>query len=130
MLFQAYAQYFPGSGNLVVLFLGRYKPTINFRSPQRFSLTSTVMRLSSGFLLASFALPWVAYAQSSSAAAYLATESPIAKAGLLANIGSSGSKASGAKAGVVVASPSKADPNYFFTWTRDSSLVFGAIIDQ
>jgi glucoamylase len=88
------------------------------------------MRLSSTFLWASLALPWGAYAQSSSAAAYLASESPIAKAGLLANIGPSGSKASGAKAGIVIASPSNTNPNYLFTWTRDSSLVFGAIIDQ
>jgi glucoamylase len=88
------------------------------------------MRLSSAFLWTSFALSWGAYAQSSSADAYLAAESPIAKAGLLANIGSSGSKSSGAKAGIVIASPSQTNPNYLFTWTRDSSLVFGAIIDQ
>ncbi|KAJ7160073.1 glucoamylase [Mycena filopes] len=61
---------------------------------------------------------------------YVATESPIAKAGMLANIGPSGSKSQGAKAGVVIASPSTTNPNYLFTWTRDSSLVFKAIIDQ
>ncbi|KAF8158200.1 glucoamylase [Crassisporium funariophilum] len=61
---------------------------------------------------------------------YVATESPIAKAGMLANIGPSGAKASGAKAGVVIASPSATNPPYLFTWTRDSSLVFKAIIDQ
>ncbi|KAJ6611412.1 glycoside hydrolase family 15 protein [Mycena sp. CBHHK59/15] len=60
---------------------------------------------------------------------YVATESPIAKAGLLANIGPSGTKSSGAKAGVVIASPSSVNPNYLYTWTRDSSLVFKAIID-
>ena len=38
-----------------------------------------------------------AFAQSSTADAYVASESPIAKAGLLANIGPSGSKSSGAK---------------------------------
>lgn len=32
---------------------------------------------------------------------YIATEGPIAKAGLLANIGPSGSKSNGAKAGIV-----------------------------
>ncbi|KAJ7625223.1 glucoamylase [Mycena polygramma] len=62
--------------------------------------------------------------------AYIATESPIAKAGLLANIGPSGSKSQGAKAGVVIASPSTSNPDYLFTWTRDSSLVFKTIIDQ
>ncbi|KAJ6585360.1 glucoamylase [Mycena capillaripes] len=61
---------------------------------------------------------------------YIATESPIAKAGLLANIGPSGSKSQGAKPGVVIASPSTTNPDYLFTWTRDSSLVFKAIIDQ
>ena len=80
---------------------------------------------------------------------YIAKESPVAKAGLLANIGSKGSRAPGTlvsspfffffvsinhasfvKPGVVVASPSTQDPNYFFTWTRDSSLVFKTLIDQ
>ncbi|KAK0243949.1 glucoamylase [Armillaria nabsnona] len=70
------------------------------------------------------------WAQSSAVDAYVASESPIAKAGVLANIGPSGSKSSGAKAGVVIASPSSTNPNYLFTWTRDSSLVFQALIDQ
>lgn len=61
---------------------------------------------------------------------YVATESPIAKAGLLANIGPSGSKSAGAKAGLVIASPSASNPNYLFTWTRDSALVFKTIIDR
>ncbi|KAF9483498.1 glycoside hydrolase family 15 protein [Pholiota conissans] len=69
-------------------------------------------------------------AQSSVVDSYAATESPIAKAGLLANIGPSGSKSSGAKAGLVIASPSTTNPNYLFTWTRDSALVFKTIIDQ
>lgn len=33
------------------------------------------------------------------------------------------------QSGIVIASPST-NPNYIFTWTRDSSLVFKAIIDQ
>ncbi|PBK75115.1 glucoamylase [Armillaria solidipes] len=70
------------------------------------------------------------WAQSSIVDAYVASESPIAKAGVLANIGPSGSKSAGAKAGVVIASPSTSDPNYLYTWTRDSSLVFKALIDQ
>ncbi|TCD70790.1 hypothetical protein EIP91_001821 [Steccherinum ochraceum] len=61
---------------------------------------------------------------------YVSSEGPAAKAGLLANIGPSGSKASGAKAGVVIASPSTSNPNYLYTWVRDSSLVFKTIIDQ
>ncbi|KAF8637794.1 hypothetical protein AX17_002564 [Amanita inopinata Kibby_2008] len=72
----------------------------------------------------------IAWAQSSTADSYYGTEFPIAKAGLLANIGSSGSKSSGAKAGVVIASPSTSNPNYLYTWNRDSALVFKTIIDQ
>ena len=89
------------------------------------------------------------HAQLSLVDRYVATESPIAKAGLLANIGPAGSKSAGAKvcvvlylvevflrfptydqAGLVIASPSASDPNYLFTWTRDSALVFKTIIDQ
>ncbi|KAF7364930.1 Glucoamylase [Mycena venus] len=66
----------------------------------------------------------------SSVDSYIATESPIAKAGMLANIGASGSKSEGAKSGIVIASPSTVNPNYLFTWVRDSSLVFKVIIDQ
>lgn len=61
---------------------------------------------------------------------YIAREGPIAKAGLLANIGPSGAKASGAHAGVVIASPSTSDPDYLYTWIRDANLVFQLVIDQ
>lgn len=76
-------------------------------------------------------LAWVGYtgAQTNTADTYLASESPIAKTGLLANIGSSGSKSAGAKTGIVIASPSH-NPDYVYTWTRDSALVFQAIVDQ
>lgn len=42
---------------------------------------------------------------------YIATEEPIALAQLLCNIGSSGCHASGASSGVVIASPSTAEPD-------------------
>ncbi|KAJ7147179.1 glucoamylase [Mycena crocata] len=61
---------------------------------------------------------------------YITEMTPVAKAGLLANIGANGSKSGGAKPGVVIASPSTVDPDYLFTWVRDSSLVFKVIIDQ
>jgi glucoamylase len=32
--------------------------------------------------------------------------------------------------GIVVASPSTTNPNYAFTWTRDTSLTFSTLIDQ
>ncbi|KAJ3922895.1 glucoamylase [Lentinula edodes] len=69
-------------------------------------------------------------AQSNTVDAYVASQSPLAKAGLLANIGPSGSKSMGAKSGIVVASPSNVNPDYLYTWTRDSALVFQTIIDQ
>ncbi len=61
---------------------------------------------------------------------YILTEAPIAKTNLLANIGPNGSKAAGAYSGVVIASPSTVNPDYFYTWVRDSSLVFKELIDQ
>lgn len=61
---------------------------------------------------------------------YVATELPIAKGNLLANIGTAGSRSSGAYAGVVVASPSTSNPNYLYAWIRDSSLVFKVIVDE
>ncbi|CCA75132.1 probable glucan 1,4-alpha-glucosidase [Serendipita indica DSM 11827] len=57
-------------------------------------------------------------------------ETPIALAGLYANIGPDGAKSQGAKAGVVIASPSTSDPDYLYTWTRDASLVFKYIVDR
>ncbi|KAI1471374.1 carbohydrate-binding module family 20 protein [Daldinia caldariorum] len=61
---------------------------------------------------------------------FVATEEPIAFEKLLANIGSSGSEVQGASSGVVVASPSKSNPDYFYTWTRDAALVFKAITER
>ncbi|KAJ3843576.1 glucoamylase [Lentinula raphanica] len=71
-----------------------------------------------------------AWTQSSTVDAYIASQSPLAKADLLANIGPSGSKSMGAKSGIVVASPSNVNPDYLYTWTRDSAVVFQVIVDQ
>lgn len=60
---------------------------------------------------------------------FIATESPIALADLLCNIGSAGACASGASSGIVIASPDKTNPDYFYTWTRDSALTFKCIVD-
>ncbi|KAK4101411.1 carbohydrate-binding module family 20 protein [Parathielavia hyrcaniae] len=60
---------------------------------------------------------------------FIEQETPIAWARLLCNIGPSGCAASGAASGVVVASPSKANPDYWYTWTRDASLVLTGIAD-
>ncbi|CAJ2511113.1 Uu.00g067380.m01.CDS01 [Anthostomella pinea] len=61
---------------------------------------------------------------------FIATEEPIALAQLLCNIGADGCHAAGAASGAVIASPSTADPDYFYIWTRDSALVFKAIVDR
>ncbi|KAJ8518386.1 hypothetical protein ONZ45_g4517 [Pleurotus djamor] len=63
-------------------------------------------------------------------AAYIAKEAPIAKAGILANIGPHGSKSGGAKPGIVIASPSTKDPDYLYTWTRDAALVLKLLVDE
>jgi glucoamylase len=49
---------------------------------------------------------------------FITTESPIALADLLCNIGSTGACASGAASGIVVASPDKTNPNCTFTLLR------------
>jgi len=85
--------------------------------------------LTTSVLLAVFAAVQ-AWAQSSTVDSYIATESPIAKAGILANVGPNGSKDQGAVSGIVIASPSKTNPDYVYSWTRDSALVFKALVDQ
>jgi glucoamylase len=97
-------------------------------------------------LLTALAFYAAVFAQNAAVDQFVATQYPISKAGVLANIGPSGSKSSGAKvcfcfmptflvfkinlqAGVVIASPSKSNPDYLYTWARDSALVYKAIID-
>ncbi|KAK1459369.1 glycosyl hydrolase family 15 [Colletotrichum melonis] len=60
---------------------------------------------------------------------FIATETPIALAQLLCNIGPNGCHAQGVSSGIVIASPDKTDPPYFYTWTRDAGLVFKAVVD-
>ncbi|XHG08025.1 hypothetical protein AWENTII_011153 [Aspergillus wentii] len=60
---------------------------------------------------------------------WLSSEATTSLSNILNNIGSDGEWARGAKAGVIVASPSTADPDYFYTWTRDSGLVMKTVID-
>ncbi|KAG6217672.1 hypothetical protein E4U34_004489 [Claviceps purpurea] len=61
---------------------------------------------------------------------FIAKQSDISLQGVLANIGSEGSKAGGAASGVVIASPSKQDPDYFFTWTRDAALTLKVLVED
>ncbi|KAF7591649.1 hypothetical protein BBP40_001288 [Aspergillus hancockii] len=62
--------------------------------------------------------------------AFIEKETPIAKQGVLNNIGTNGKLVNGAASGVVVASPSKKDPDYFYTWTRDAGLTMEEVIEQ
>ncbi|KFA70732.1 hypothetical protein S40288_08878 [Stachybotrys chartarum IBT 40288] len=50
--------------------------------------------------------------------------------GVLANIGADGSEAQGVPAGIVVASPSRSDPDYWYTWTRDAALTYKALVER
>ncbi|KUJ06868.1 1, 4-alpha-D-glucan glucohydrolase [Mollisia scopiformis] len=61
---------------------------------------------------------------------FTAAERAIALQGALNNIGPDGVKVPGAGAGFVVASPSKVNPDYFYTWTRDSALTLKMLIDE
>ncbi|KAI1815674.1 family 15 glycosyl hydrolase [Poronia punctata] len=61
---------------------------------------------------------------------FIETEEEYALQQLLCNIGASGCNAEGASSGIVVASPSKSEPDYWYTWTRDASLVFKAIVER
>ncbi|GKT62133.1 glucoamylase P [Colletotrichum tofieldiae] len=61
---------------------------------------------------------------------FITQQRGIALEGTLNNIGPNGSFVRGASAGIVVASPSKADPDYFYTWTRDAALTMKMIVDE
>ncbi|KAI4164476.1 MAG: hypothetical protein LQ342_001789 [Letrouitia transgressa] len=61
----------------------------------------------------------------SSLSTFISTECPIAFQGVLNNI-----EVAGAAPGLVIASPSRRDPNYFYTWTRDSAFTFRMLIDE
>ncbi|KAH8428332.1 putative glucoamylase/glucan 1,4-alpha-glucosidase [Aspergillus melleus] len=60
---------------------------------------------------------------------WLARQTPYALDGVLNNLGADGAKSIGANPGSVVASPSKANPDYFFTWTRDAALTVRCLVD-
>ncbi|KAI4264070.1 MAG: hypothetical protein L6R42_000808 [Xanthoria sp. 1 TBL-2021] len=59
---------------------------------------------------------------------FIAYEQPIALQGVLNNIGVEG-KGTGVDPGVIIASPSTDDPDYFYTWTRDSALTAKMLIE-
>ncbi|KAL2818000.1 putative glucoamylase precursor [Aspergillus cavernicola] len=61
---------------------------------------------------------------------FIETESPIALQGVLDNIGADGALAPGASAGIIIASPSTSDPDYFYTWTRDAAMTIAALVEE
>ncbi|CAK7242700.1 MAG: glycoside hydrolase 15 protein [Sporothrix thermara] len=61
--------------------------------------------------------------------AWLADEAEIALDRILSNIGSTGQYAASAKSGVVIASPSTDNPDYYYTWSRDAALVIKTLVE-
>ncbi|PNY28487.1 Glucoamylase [Tolypocladium capitatum] len=61
---------------------------------------------------------------------FIETETPIALGQLLCNIGADGCNAKAAFPGLVIASPSTENPDYFYTWIRDGALVFKSVVDR
>ncbi|OKL59128.1 Glucoamylase [Talaromyces atroroseus] len=60
---------------------------------------------------------------------WLTSETSVALDGVLDNIGASGAFTEGVIEGLVIASPSKVDPDYWYTWTRDSALTLKCLAD-
>ncbi|KAI1503060.1 carbohydrate-binding module family 20 protein [Biscogniauxia marginata] len=61
---------------------------------------------------------------------FIQKQRAIALQGTLNNIGPNGSLVPGAGAGYIVASPSKVNPDYFYTWSRDAALTMKMIVDE
>ncbi|KAM0752913.1 glucoamylase [Meredithblackwellia eburnea MCA 4105] len=114
--------------------------------PPRIALTvATTTILSSAAKLTAIALLFTFYylstchstttlvsSTSSSLDAYIYSQEKRSFKGVMANVGTRGSYSGseGAKAGVVIASPSTSAPNYLYTWTRDAALVSKALLDK
>lgn len=61
---------------------------------------------------------------------FILKERPTALQGILNNIGPDGKLSQGAASGVVIASPSTVNPDYLYTWTRDSALTMKTVVDE
>ena len=67
----------------------------------------------------------------SSLSSFITSERAIALNGAISNIGGSGSElVPGAFPGIVVAAPSTYNPDYYYSWTRDSALTFTMLVDE
>ncbi|KAF4331727.1 glucoamylase [Fusarium beomiforme] len=61
---------------------------------------------------------------------FIAKEADISIKGVLANIGADSKRAQGAAPGAIIASPSRIDPDYWYTWTRDSALTYKVLVER
>ncbi|KAF2743043.1 carbohydrate-binding module family 20 protein [Sporormia fimetaria CBS 119925] len=95
-------------------------------------LSTPLRALSAGLVLqCATASPFVNYQRRQTGLdAYIETQSALSIKGVLANIGPDGSKVAGAAAGAVIASPTKFDPDYFYTWTRDAALTYKMLVER
>ncbi|RHZ59208.1 hypothetical protein CDV55_102012 [Aspergillus turcosus] len=91
----------------------------------RFSYVLCALALSH----AAVAVPQLSPRATVSLDAWLATETTVSLNGILANIGADGAYAKSAKPGVIIASPSTSNPDYYYTWTRDAALTMKVLVD-
>jgi glucoamylase len=108
--------------------------------------TSVLRALPAALLLVGAQGSPVAEKRQTSVDDYIKNQADISIKGVLANIGTDGSKAQGAAAGIVVASPSKSNPDCeysgallstlkltnidWYTWTRDAALTYKALVER
>ncbi|KAG5926528.1 hypothetical protein E4U42_003240, partial [Claviceps africana] len=108
----------------------RRSPLFVLRSNMMRYLTATLAAVSGLWLDAAGEMAPAGLVRDDGLGDFIAAQSDISLRGVLANIGPRGSKVAGAAAGVVVASPSKKDPDYFYTWTRDAALTLKVLIED
>ncbi|CAK7238438.1 glycoside hydrolase 15 protein [Sporothrix eucalyptigena] len=73
--------------------------------------------------------PKLAPRATTTASAWLVSESAISLERILSNIGATGQYALSADSGIIIASPSTDNPDYYYTWTRDSALVIKTLVE-
>ena len=84
-----------------------------------------------GFASLVAASPYLVARQEDDLESFIERQRNISLPGALRNIGGlNDSDVDSADSGIVVASPSTVNPDYFFTWTRDSALTYLMIVDE
>jgi len=82
------------------------------------------------FAASALAGPFLEPRQASDLDVFIAGERQVAVAGILANIGPDGAQATNASRGVVIAGPGVVNPDYRYSWTRDSAMTIYAIDEE